>query len=66
MGEWRKGQLPVRERCPAGARPARARCVAAAGELALLGGLCPPAAGRRLKTQFVGFCGAGRSLVVWL
>lgn len=54
MGEWRKGQLPVRERCPAGARPARAHCVAAAGELALLGGLCPPAASRRLETWELG------------
>ena len=54
MGEWRKGQLPVREWCPAGARPARAHCVAAAGELALLGGLCPPAASRRLETWELG------------
>ena len=36
VGEWR----------PASARPARAPYVAAARELAVLGGLCPPAAGR--------------------
>ena len=54
MGEWRKGQLPVREWCLAGAWLARAHCVAAAGELALLGGLCPPAAGRRLETWELG------------
>ena len=48
------------------ARPARAPAMAAAGELAGLPRVCPPAAGRRLKTRVVGCCRAGRSLVVWL
>ena len=58
----RKVRRSIGERCPAGARPA----VAAAGELAVLPRVCLPAAGRRLKTRFLGCCGAGRSLVVWV
>eukprot|EP01043_Picozoa_sp_COSAG02_P068530 COSAG02_NODE_11415_length_1728_cov_42.854512_3_plen_219_part_00 len=64
VGEWGKGQLPVHERCPAGARPARAQCVAAAGELAGLRRVCPLVASRWSKTRVLGCCRARRSLVV--
>ena len=55
-----KGQLPVGERC----RPARAPYVAAARELAGLGGLCPPAAGGYLKTRGLGCRLARQSPIV--
>ena len=58
----RKPRLAVGEWRPAGARAVRG-CYGVSGELALLPRVCPPAAGRPLKTRALGCCGAGRSLV---
>ena len=49
-----------------GVRPARAPSEAVSGELAVLPRVCLRAAGRRLKTQVLGWCGAGPSVVVWV
>ena len=64
MSGWKAQLLVGSGVCPAGGR--RALSEAASGEVSVLPRVCPPAAGRWLKTWVLGCCGAGRSVVAWL